>query len=142
MKIHAIDCRDEYCLTCKLIETMESYLRDFAKDNLEKKKRTDISFKELFKNNQEKIDGFFKVLEQLGVIDKEKNWIYQGPKSSLVACFNALLDLEIICQLPPNTLQRIVKRKINLTASAKLFHNPYRDSDYQYFHSKFIKFLV
>lgn len=143
IKIHAAtDCQDEYCLTCKLTETMESYLRDFAREHLEKKKRKDISFNELFKKNQTKIDSFFKLLTQLYVIDKDRNWVYEGPKSSLVACFKALLDLDIICQIPATTLQRVVQQQIHFTASPKLFHNPYRDSDYLYFHDKFINFLI
>lgn len=107
------------------------------KNNIRKKEMT---FLELFRNNQDKVDKFFKILrtERLDALDEDNNWIYQSTKSSIVACFEALKDLEIIKpSLSKAKLQRVVASQVHFEGNEKLFRNGFKSEDYKEFYGVF-----
>ena len=118
---------------------IEPLLKKAKKPKL-KSTKEDISFSNLFRNSSTDIDIFFELIkrEQLGIIDHQSNWIYDGNKSSIVACFQVLQDLRTIKRLNSKSeLSRVVKTTINYEGSEKLFRSPYDSADYHFFEKLF-----
>ncbi|MEZ4888398.1 MAG: hypothetical protein R3E32_26965 [Chitinophagales bacterium] len=127
---------------CKKIEVLNKSKKVVAKSNVRKKEMT---FLELFRNNQDRVDKFFKILnsERIGALDENNNWIYKSTKNSIVACFEALEDLEIIRKgLTKAKLQRTVKSEIDFEGNEKLFRNGFKNEDYEEFKSVFEAHLI
>jgi len=103
-------------------------------------KKVDITFEELFRNSKNDIDVFLEILGRpdINAIDQESNWDYDGPKSSIVACFAVLADFRAIKVLSSKSeLQRVVKTVIKFEGSDKLFRSNYDSADYLYFEKLF-----
>ena len=143
-----------------LIERIEHQIQELkverkqllAKQLIENKKIGDgkngYSFLELFKNDKEKIDLFFKILKssKAFVLDEGNNWIYNGESAatSIKACFQVLADNEII--VPPtfknnkiNTdkFRKAVESEIKHSFNEKHFRSEYAQYDYLYFKDLF-----
>lgn len=96
----------------------------------------DPSFLELFRMNQERLDKFILLLQSdaIQALDKNYNWIYNSRKSSIVACFQVLEDLEFIKTVANKaSLRRCIESKLNFKGDKKLFRNPINDDDYVIF---------
>lgn len=125
----------------KMISERIAFLEDLMK--VKKQSVKDLSFKQLFFNDEERVNDFFKILKRLDVeaIDEQNNW-KRKPKSSIVACFKALEKLGKIKNLDNNAeLRRIVSEKINIRSTEKLFRNPYKNNDFDFFYKKFEQLL-
>ena len=102
--------------------------------------KKDMSFLELFKHNEDRVNSFFSLLTSPSIeaLDKNCNWIYNNRKGSIVACFEALAELGYIKpHLKKAQLRRIVKTKINFEGSLRLFNDPYNQDDYNFFFELF-----
>lgn len=108
-----------------------------AKDTPSKVK--DISWDELFKSNDQRLQHFFSLLKQpaLDALDENNTWIYHRRRTSIVACFAALEDLNFIKKISGASLQRIVSQRINFKGSEKLFRLHYNQDDYDHFYKIF-----
>ena len=100
------------------------------------------SFLDLFKGNRERVDRFFKLLKlaSFGALDSNNNWIYEGNLSSIVACFTALANLELIkTSYTTNKakLRRVIESKINFKGNSRLFHDDFNQDEYDYFYKQF-----
>lgn len=107
-----------------------------------KTERKDPTFLELFKHNEERMNRFFELLksDMLNAIDNDENWVYNTRKSSIVACFEALEELQYIKKFKFKIqLQRIVSTRIKFEATDKLFRNNYNPDDYDEFYRFFKK---
>lgn len=102
------------------------------------------SFVQLFRSNNDRLGKFFELLktDNIKALDKENNWIYNKRKSSIVACFQALEDLDIIKKSTNKAeLRRIIESEINFSGNEKLFRNDYNQEDYQSFKTLFSNHL-
>lgn len=107
-----------------------------------KREVKDPTFLELFKSNQDRVHKFFKVLKSREIIDNDKKWSHDSKrKSSIVACFQCLEDMNYIKKLKKASLHRIIKSEINFEGNEKLFRNWFNPDDYDEFQSYFIRYL-
>lgn len=101
-----------------------------------RKTSQDLTFEYLFRQNQDREKAFFKLLgnPSIGALGPKNNWIYNKRKSSIVACFEALEDLNYIRKnLKKSELRKIVETKIQFEGSEKLFRLGFNQDDYDYF---------
>ena len=142
----------DYCNNLIVAVTFYKYLNFLVnlKEEINPKKDTnrinkeDPSFLKLFRNNQVKMDNFLSLLKSLHfeALDEHNDWIFNSRKSSIVACFRALEELEIIKKLNNEAqLFRVVKTKIGFEGNIKLFRNQFNQDDYDSFYSKFNTYL-
>lgn len=126
---------------------LKSYLDKNKQKNTSQtpnQKLKELTLLALFKHNQENLDKFFLLLknENTEALDESNTWIYNSRKSSIVACFQALEDLDKIKKLGNKAvLRRCIESEINLTGNEKLFRNPFDDTDYKEFLRLFEKNL-
>ena len=122
-----------------LFSTIPKLVGTSLKTPLSKKQKV-LSFLDLFKTNQDRIDRLFILLEkpEIKAIDENSTWIYNQRKSSIVACFQALEDLGYIkTNLSKAALQRIIATKITFEGNDKLFRNSYNTDDYNHLYKLF-----
>ncbi len=103
--------------------------------------QTEPLLKEIFKNSDH-YQKFITLLKSSKVeaLNSDNEWIYEGPKSSIVSCFMALEDLEITKKIHSKAkLRRIVKQQIKFEGNEKLFRNSYDQTDFNYFVELFTK---
>lgn len=113
-------------------------------DSTESKSRKDLSFIELFKHNEERLNKFWSLLKdkQIGALDEENNWVFNKRKGSIVACFAALEDLDYIRKSSSKaSLSRTVASEIHFRGNEKLFRNDFNPDDYDEFFRLFKDFL-
>jgi len=138
----------------KYVEVLNKWLYNEKKlfqslDNLKvkppKPRKNDPTLQELFRGGKEKYDLFIKLLKsnKVEALNEKNEWIYEGPKSSIVACFIALEELGIIKKIQAKAkLQRIVRTEIQFDATEKLFRNSCNSTDSLYFNELFSKELL
>ena len=117
-------------------------LLEKIKPNKKAEKKKDITFFQLFRGSEKDIQLFMKLLKRddIAAIDHQSNWIYEGKKSSIVACFDVLKDLRTIKYMESKSeLARVVRTVISFEGTDKIFRQPYNSSDYTFFENLFHK---
>ena len=123
-----------------LKKRIEKGVKQIGQKNSKNQVQKEITFLELFKWNEERVDKFIKLLKtpKINAIDENYRWIYNIRKSSIVACFEALEELNIIKKgIPKSVLRRTVSTKIKFDGNEKLFRNPTNPRDYDEFYRLF-----
>lgn len=124
------------------IKALKSFIPEDTNSPSNKKRnlQNDPSFVQLFKNNEDRLNKFIQLLKGIhfSALDENNSWIYNSRKSSIVACFKALEELEFIKKLNNDTqLYRVVKNHIDFKGNEKLFRNQFNQDDYDDFYNKF-----
>ncbi len=137
-----------YLLNSLIIKMLESYFLTSSEKykNLvsRTKKKKEVTFLTLFRMNEERKDKFFALLngQHFEALDAANEWGYNGRKSSIVACFQALSDLDFIRYKSKAELVRIIETEISFEGSESLFYQSHSSSDYENFEKKFREYLT
>ena len=142
-KIELAKFKKAFTDSLKQLNTPGSSFSQISSDEKEKyNKKREFSFLQLFRQNEERMNKFFSLLKSphLEALDNSY-WSYNERKNSIVACFQALKDLDFIHFRSKAELRRVIESKINFEGNPRLFYEKYNMDDYDYFKSKFEKFL-